>query len=85
MSTAPDDYDVDDDPYAVEDDDEYPDDWYDDEPTVCEPTFDDELTDDQVAELYAPTNPLAGYPCPVYRRHKPFAVGRPMVDVLPSL
>lgn len=79
MSTAYDDYDVDDDPYAVVEDDEFPDDWYDDEPTF------DDLADQGAADLYEPQNPLAGYPCPVTRRSKPYAVGRPMVDVLPSL
>lgn len=49
---------------------------------VDEATLDDEL--DDLDELYEePRSPLAGYPCPVTRQCKPYAVGRPMVDLPP--
>ncbi|MFE9624267.1 hypothetical protein [Streptomyces sp. NPDC006527] len=49
----------------------------------------DELTDDELADaldwLHGPINPLAGYATPATRRRKPFAIGRPVHDVLPTL
>jgi hypothetical protein len=53
-----------------------------------EPDFDD-VVDEELADaldwLHGPTNPLAGYATPVTRRRKPYATGRAMHDVLPSL
>ncbi|MEU3289928.1 hypothetical protein [Streptomyces longwoodensis] len=46
---------------------------------------DEEFDDEDVEWLYGVTNPLAGYPTPVTRRRKPYAVGREMHDVLPTL